>query len=182
MQPWPQIKEIVVTKIGWRTLITKTFMRPDGIEAEYVTFGNVGRIATATIALTADNKVVLAKQFRPGPEKIFYEIPGGMVDKSEDYEVAARRELLEETGYEASTMELLGKVYKDAYTNTIWYFYLARGCKDTSRQYLDDGEFVEPVIATITELFEYGRTGQMTDVEALFLAYDVLKNIQKEPL
>lgn len=64
----------------------------------------------AILAVTEERKVVLIEQFRPAVGKRVIEIPAGLVgDTGEDEEFAgaARRELLEETGYEARTMEFL---------------------------------------------------------------------------
>ena len=53
------------------------------------------------IALTKEKELILIEQYRQGTEEIILEIPGGMIDESEDPKEAARRELTEETGYEA---------------------------------------------------------------------------------
>jgi ADP-ribose pyrophosphatase len=60
------------------------------------------------IALTDDGQVVLIELYRHGTGEISLEIPGGMVDPGESPAEAAARELLEETGYEASEVVLLG--------------------------------------------------------------------------
>jgi ADP-ribose pyrophosphatase len=179
MQAWKQIKPAETIKIGWRILVRKTFEQPDGKPAEYVTKEAIGTRWGAVIALTADNQVIIAEQFRPGPEKIFQELPGGGINVGEDSKVGAMRELLEETGYTSDDVEALGVVYKDAYTNASSHFYLVRNCTKQGDQQLDDGEFVEVKLITIDKLFHNARNGNMSDVSAVFLASDQLRKIQR---
>lgn len=177
MEAWPKIKSDKEIKFGWRTLVEKTFEQPDGRPAEYVTKDAMGKVAVAIVALTRDNRVVVAEQFRPGPEKILQELPGGGAEEGEDYQAAVLRELHEETGYVSDTVTYLGGVYKDAYTNTKWHYYLGRDSHQAHDQNLDDGEFVNVKLVSIEQLFENARTAQMTDTDAVFLAYEELKAI-----
>lgn len=179
-QPWKHLESPETIKIGWRTMVRKTFEQPDGKAAEYMTKDALGARCGGVIALTQDNMVVVAEQFRPGPEQILQELPGGGINPEEDPQEAVMRELREETGYTSDTVEYLGMVYKDAYTNASWYFYLAQNCYQAHDQELDDGEFVDVKLITIDQLFNNARQTKMTDVSAVFLAYDRLKDIQKE--
>ena len=179
MQTWKRVSPDETIKVGWRTLVRKTFEQPDGRPAEYVTKEAVGTRWGAVIALTKDNKVVVAEQFRPGPEKIFEELPGGGLNSDEDAKDAVMRELREETGYTSTDVEELGFVHKDAYTNASSHFYLARNCELKHPQELDDGEFVDVKLITIEQLLDNARNGRMSDVSAIFLAYDQLKQIQQ---
>ncbi len=63
------------------------------------------------IPILADGRVVLIRQWRYGISESCLEIPGGMVDPEENAEEAAARELLEETGYHARRLKLLGSTH-----------------------------------------------------------------------
>lgn len=180
MKPWPYAEEPEEIKLGWRTLVRKVFTDPDGVKQEYYTKDLAQQVSVAVIALTKDNKVVVAEQFRPGPELIMQEIPGGGVEVGEDLQTAVVRELHEETGYTVGEIEPLGKVYKDAYTNPSSNYFLARNCTKDSEQHTGDGEFINVKEISIEELFDNARNARMTDTEGVFLAYEILKEIQKE--
>lgn len=174
MQPWKRINPTIVTKIDFHNVIVKTFELPNGEIATRATFLGEGRRAAGVVAVTKDNKVVVAKQFRPGPEKIMSEIPGGWVDEGEEPEAAARRELLEETGYSAEKMTPLGVFGRDSAINGSWYYYLATGCERVSEQELDDDEFVDIELVSIDEFLANAKSGNMTDPFAALGAYDEL--------
>ena len=62
------------------------------------------------VPITADDELVLVRQYRHGSREITLEIPGGIVDPGETPAEAAARELLEETGYRAERVEAIGSV------------------------------------------------------------------------
>ncbi len=82
------------------------------------------------IPLTDDGQIVLIEQYRHGAGEISLEIPGGMVDDGESPRAAAARELLEETGYEAGEVTLLGKTRPNPAIQDNWiHTFLARGVR-----------------------------------------------------
>lgn len=148
---------------------------PDDTIATFDTYDKEGQQYVAVIALTADGRVVIAKQFRPGPESVMLDLPGGGVENNEDPQEAALRELREETGYAAGRMEYLGRIRKDCYKNSIHHYYIAYDCVQTEKeQQLDTDEFVTVETCSVGELIVAARSEKMTDVGAVFLAYDTL--------
>ncbi len=179
MDKWKRIEPTIVTKIDYRNVTIKSFELPDSTTQIRATYGREGSKAAATIAITEEGQVVVARQFRPGPEKVMDEIPGGEVDEGEDPQKAAERELLEETGYTPGMVEFLGEFSRDGYMNGKWFYYLATGCRKTADQSLDENEFVDVHLLSIEEFVNNAKQGRMSDVAAVLAAYDELKKIER---
>lgn len=176
---WKRIEPTIISKVGWRTVVSKTFVVPDGRVGDFQTYDKEGAEYVVCIALTKDNKAIIASQYRPGPQKVMEELPGGFLDEGEDPETACRRELTEETGYAAGKMTYLGMIHKDAYNNAKWHCFLATDCMPhKSGQQTEDTEFINVKLISIDQLLKNGREGKITDTEALFLAYEQLLKLR----
>jgi 8-oxo-dGTP pyrophosphatase MutT (NUDIX family) len=79
----------------------------------------------AVFATTDTGDVILVRQFRPAAECLLLELPAGHVEVGESPEQAARRELREETGFEAQAMTLIGELVPDSgrLANRQWCFF-----------------------------------------------------------
>lgn len=103
---------------------------------EYVTRPNIGGIV-GIVAVTDAGNLLLVEQYRPPLDKRVIELPAGLAGDSahtrgEDLIAAAKRELLEETGYAAESMELLTEGAASAgITDEIITLYRARGLRKT---------------------------------------------------
>jgi len=99
------------------------------------------------IPLTAKGEVIMVRQFRHGIEGFTLEIPGGMVDPEDtNPRYAARREMIEETGFDSRQIVALGKVHPNpAIQRNYCYLYLARNVRLVGNPQLDGNEEVEVV-------------------------------------
>ncbi len=115
------------------------------------------------LALTKEMDVVLVKQYRHGIDEITLEIPGGVVDSEDDNsQLAAERELLEETGYKSVRWEYLGTVSSNpAIFTNYCHFYLATECEKVSGQNLDHLEEIGISTLPLKEFLGQVRDGSI---------------------
>ena len=159
---WKTLKSEYLFKDLWFTVRNDTCERPDGkIVSPYYVY-EFPTWVTA-VALTEDGRVILERQYRHGIGETNYETPGGCVDDTDkSYEEAIARELLEETGYEFTHYEYLGKTCANPSTNNNWmHIYLATGGKKVKEQVLDDNEDIDIHLVTIEELKQLVRENQI---------------------
>jgi ADP-ribose pyrophosphatase len=120
------------------------------------------------IALNQKGCICLVRQFRFGISDFTLELPGGVVDIGESPDDAVKRELKEETGYEALEWVCLGKVPSNpVFINSYVHHFLARDLKDTGAQSLDLGEDLELGWYEQAEVFEMIRSGMISNPHTL---------------
>jgi ADP-ribose pyrophosphatase len=147
------------------TVKCDTVRLPDGKQAtrEYVKHPG----AVMVIPLFDDGRVLMESQYRYAMGKVMVEYPAGKLDPNEDSLTCAKRELLEETGYTAREYIYLTRVHPIiSYSTEFIDIYVARGLTAGERK-LDDGEFLETFIAKVSDVSEWIRTGQVSDVKTI---------------
>jgi len=142
---------------------------PDGklTQREYIRHPG----AVVILALFDDGRVLLERQYRYPNDRIFIELPAGKIDPGEDPLASAKRELEEETGYTATDWHFVCTIHNAiAYSDEHLDLFLARGLTEGPAK-LDDGEFLETFTATIPEMLEMVRRGDITDVKTVIGAF-----------
>ncbi|TCO28170.1 ADP-ribose pyrophosphatase [Kribbella steppae] len=162
---------------GFLTVNQRRYRLPDGREADWDVFGpkTASGITSGitVLPLTPEGRIVTIRIFRPGPDQVVTNLPGGLVEVDEDPAVAGPRELEEETGYTCESFEVVTWTWAGASSVFRKYIGIARGCRPDGRQALDEFEDCVPVELTVEELRAQLRTpGAMTGIDAAYLALD----------
>lgn len=150
---WKTLKSEYIIKRPWLTARRDTVELPTGVVndeyyvLEYPTWVNV-------IAVTNGGEYVFIRQYRHGLGETCMEIVAGVCEEGEQPEAAARRELMEETGYAGGTWRELMTVSANTSTMTnLTHCFLATGVERAGGQHLDRTEDIEVHLLTEEEAF-----------------------------
>ncbi|MDQ3795878.1 MAG: NUDIX hydrolase [Actinomycetota bacterium] len=174
---WERLRSEKLFETPYFILRSDRLRLPDGVikDPYYV----IERPDAAIIfPLTKEGEIILVRQFRPPLERMELGLPAGLVEPGEKPEAAARRELLEETGYAGGEWEPLGSLASSPSLKDNWaYLFLARGVEETSAPDPDEHELVEVVRVSVEDILGLIRGGQIVSssgVAAIMLALERL--------
>lgn len=124
----------------------------------------------AIVPVTENRELVLIRQFRPAVNNYVIEFPAGLNDKGEDLSVAASRELLEETGYNADEMIFLAEgPLSSGLSAEIMTVFLAKGLRFIDAAHSDETEEIEVLKIPIEEIYEamsgFAENGDFVDLK-----------------
>lgn len=116
----------------------------------------------SVLCLTSEHQAVLVRQYRHGLGATSLELPAGVIEPKETPSEAARRELREETGFEAAAIvPLLAASPEPARNTTRAHFFFASGARRVSEVALDTNEEIEVLLVPAAELLELIDQGQI---------------------
>lgn len=114
-----------------------------------------------------ENKILLVKQYRYCVKEAMYELPAGKLERGEDVLFAAKRELLEETGYRADKWQSLGFIYPTAGISDEKLHLLKADDLTFVEQQPDENEIIDYMLVDLEQVYEMIKTGIINDAKTI---------------
>ena len=119
------------------------------------------------LALTDDDNILTVKQFRYPLKDTILELPAGKLEKGENPDFAAKRELEEETGYRAKTWKSLGYIFTSpGYSDEKLYLYFAKDLEFVG-EHPDEGENLKTFEVSRKEFVKKIHSGEISDANSV---------------
>jgi ADP-ribose pyrophosphatase len=159
---WQTLRRDYLYRNPWCAFRVDDVELPDGARIEYGVLESGG--FAAVVPVTGGGAVVLVRQWRQPLDAFTLELPTGGVDAGEEPEQAARRELLEETGYRAEGLEHLVSVHTSTGRSTeVCHLFACSAVRDERGPRPEPTEFIRVVELPYGEALERVGRGKITD-------------------
>lgn len=161
IQKWSTLESHYLITRPWLTARVDRVQLPDGrinpehYVLEYPDWVNI-------IAITTSGEYVMIRQYRHGLADVFTELCAGVMEQGETPEQAARRELLEETGYGGGQWQEIMTIAQNPSTCNNWtHCFLATGVTRVDTQHLDSGEDIEVTLLSKAQVLDMLQRDEM---------------------
>lgn len=161
VEKWKTVESKLVFDHRWYRLRQDTVALPNGQVVDDYFVSLRPDIATV-LPITADGQVVFVRQYRHGIGQVLLELPAGTFEAGEDPLMAAQRELLEETGYQAAQWKAIATLYNNPVkqTNRI-HLFRAEPVEQIAPQALDSTEDIEVVLKPLAAIPHLVHSGEI---------------------
>ncbi|APX98089.1 NUDIX hydrolase [Natronorubrum daqingense] len=144
-------------------VVNESVQLPDGTETEFDYVSEPPSVCI--LPFTPDGDIVCIDEWRQAVSRVNRGIPVGGTEPDDDsLEAAARRELAEETGHEADSLESLVTVEPaNGLADSVLHVFVATGCRPTAEQRLDHNESIRVTHWSESDALEAVREGDVRD-------------------
>jgi len=164
---WEILGEQVAYSCEGFDVVTQEVRLPDGTETEFDYLSETESVVI--LPFDTGGEVVVIEEWRQAVERVNRGLPAGNLEPGEDPAEAVRRELKEETGHEAATVEHLTTLEPaNGYSDSVFHYFVAEGCEPAGEQSLDVDESIEVGTADYDDLLADIRDGQFPDGRSAF--------------
>jgi ADP-ribose pyrophosphatase len=175
---WQVANSELVLDTQWAKVRKDECLLPNGVRVADYYYWEGGSFSQV-FALTPDGSIVLVRQYKHGVKEVVLELPAGMISGSDrDPLTTARRELREETGFEAEEWSQLGTLnVSSAKADTHAFPFLARNARQVTQPKPDVTEDLEVVLVPISSLIAHIRQGEIRDSNSLATCFLALLHL-----
>ena len=160
---WRTLDRSYLYRSPWCSFRVDGVSLPGGMEIEYAVLESGG--FASVVPVTDRGDVVLVRQWRQPLERFTLELPSGGVEREEEPEEAARRELLEEAGYRAEEPQHLASVHTSTGRSTeVCHLFRCRAVRDEAGPRPEPTEHIRVVEMPLGEALGEVAAGRITDM------------------
>jgi ADP-ribose pyrophosphatase len=138
------------------------------------------RPAVAVVPLLAPDRILLIRQYRYAVGRFLWELPAGLVEPGESPVAAARRELEEETGYQAKNLHLACSIYSSpGFSQEVIHIFIGQGLARVGKTRLDPDEFISAKVWSLPAALARLQQGSAQDGKTLLGVQLALEKLKK---
>ena len=168
---WQRRNRTIALQTPWLRVFRDEYTLPNGTQVD--DFYIIERNDFVLVVAEHNGHVALVRQYRPATNRYYYSLPAGYLGTGESPEVAARRELLEETGLDAEGFRTIGELHAlPGYIKSFAYVVICRAVSETvivhDQSEIESAELVP--WSTVLRMIATGVINEMQAVSALLLA------------
>lgn len=166
-QAWKTLSQELAYSCDGFDIVNETVELPDGSQTEfdYLTESE----SVVIIPFTGENEVVVIDEWRHAVRRYSRGLPAGSIESDEQPMAAVHRELTEETGYEAESIEHLTTVEpSNGFSDAVFHYYAAYDCEPSGEQQLDSDETIRVSTTTVDELLAAIENDDFPDGRSAF--------------